>query len=328
MHDDSRIGTLRSRDCNFVGIAYFQPGIQSRNLFKFREVIVATARFIGVYASRTATANRTVSGTPGGTRKSYWFVWEDDLGQYRVQLLDAAFQPVGAPRPVTGNEFREKFTHQPHILVTPVRRTNVDDAEEEKRQTVPPSAAGEKPEPALWGLAANRPETVTLDEPVQPAEKPAAASAEALAAAERLDREFRAEFAVALTKWKRGENRSSLKTFEAMADRSEGVVAAHKHMFTDFAVDLRKSRLPTLAKKHYLRAVELGPEDCNAHFNMARICYETGDPARALEHLNKALELEPDFEYARRFKSFLEDADRTSRSFQSGHSDAGVSRIR
>ncbi len=292
---------------------------------------MATARFIGVYASRP-TGSR--SGAPGGTRKNYWFVWEDDLGQYRVQLLDAAFQPVDAPRSVTGNEFREKFTHQPHILVTPVRRANTDDPREhaeEPQDVLQHSAGGEQAAPALWGLAANRPETVAGDKPARPAGADDGTSAEALAAAEKLDREFRAEFAVALTKWKRGENRSSLKTFEAMAERSEGVVPAHKHMFTDFAVDLRKSRLPTLAKKHYSRAVELGPEDCNAHFNMARICYETGDPNRALDHLNKALELDPEFEYARRFKIFLEDAD-TERnapgSSRSGNSGSGRSRLR
>lgn len=265
---------------------------------------MAAAKFIGVYAStRNAGARVGFSGAP---RKSYWFAWEEGWGRYRVQLLDAAFQPLDTPQIVTANEFQKNFTHQPHILVTPIRQL----------ETSPPEESAPQQESA-FSRSEQRHTTENKDILAQPSTRvssfpdakksEAKAGGEEMEAAENLDRELRAEFAMALTKWKRGENRSSLRTFEAMANLSEGIIPAHKHTFTDFAVDLRKSRLPTLAKKHYLKAVDLAPEDCNAHFNLARIYYETGEIDKALQHLGKALELEPNFEYALRFEQFLQE---------------------
>ena len=267
---------------------------------------MAVAKFIGVYSS---TRNPGARAQPaGGARKNYWFAWDDGWGRYRVQLLDAAFQPLDAPRIVTTDEFNQFFTHQPHILVTPVRQLEVSapegaiepESETEQREKKPGKPADDFDRPVTDKAPLRDTGSFGREEYVRP-------DTEDLEVAENLDRELRAEFALALTRWRRGDTRGSLKTFESMANRREGIIPAHKHMYTDFAVDLRKSQLPTLAKKHYLKAVELAPEDCNAHFNAARIFYETGDTGKALEHLNRALELEPDFEYAIRFKTFIEE---------------------
>lgn len=265
---------------------------------------MAAAKFIGVYASTRNPGTRAKSsGTP---RKSYWFVWEEGWGRYQVQLLDAAFQPLDTPQIVTANEFQKNFTHQPHILVTPIRQLETSPPEEADQPQEKASSRRNRPDAADNEDAFVRSSARDSSFPNSETSEVKADGGE-MEAAENLDRELRAEFAMALTKWKRGENRSSLRTFEAMANLSEGIIPAHKHTFTDFAVDLRKSRLPTLAKKHYLKAADLAPEDCNAHFNLARIYYETGEIDKALQHLGKALELEPNFEYALRFERFLQE---------------------
>lgn len=252
---------------------------------------MAKAKFIGVYASTRVPSVRSQPTTP--QKKRFWFVWEDGWGRYRLQLLDAAFQPLDAPRIVSSAEFKEHFTHQPHILVTPVSQLEVnppDDVEEETPD-VPLAAPTDE--------AHERKLSEEEEEAARAAEREIEQAAE-------LDRMLRSEFAMALTRWRSGDKVTPLKVFENMCKREEGIIPAHKHMYTDFAIDLRKSSLPALAVRHYQRAVELAPEDCNAHFNLARIYYETGRLDKAEEHARIALKLAPDFDFAARLLEFLE----------------------
>lgn len=244
---------------------------------------MAKAKFIGVYASNKMPS---VNGKSTTTKqKRYWFVWEDGWERYRVQLLDAAFQPVEEPRTVSGDEFKRYFEYQPRILVTPVSRLGTTPPRED---TVSPIV-----ELTAADLAAD---THPLDDSVSEREMEQAA---------KLDQKLRSEFSVALARWRRGDKITPLRIFETMCEREEGIVPAHKHMFTDFAVDLRKSSLPELAIRHYQKAVQLAPEDSHARFNLARIFYETGDLDKAEEQLQIALELTPDFKLAAQFLDFV-----------------------
>lgn len=87
-----------------------------------------------------------------------------------------------------------------------------------------------------------------------------------------------------------------------MVGVSEGIVVAHKHMFTDFGMDLRKSQLNDLALTSFRRALELSPDDSHALFNVGRALYELGKYREADEYLDRALNLEPDLACARRLK--------------------------
>lgn len=263
---------------------------------------MAKAKFIGVYASNRAPSVRNqAAATP---QKRFWFAWEDGWGRFRVQLLDAAFQPLDAPRVISANEFKRYFEHQPRILVTPVSQLEVsppDSADEESGQ----SSSAAAPQSSQTGRGQAGGMATRRGREAATAERHFSAEQREFEQAAELDRQLRSEFAVALARWRRGDRVTPLKVFENMCKREEGIIPAHKHMFTDFAIDLRKSRLPALATRHYQRAVELAPEDSNAHFNLARIYYETGRLDKAEEHLKTALELTPDFEFATRFLRYV-----------------------
>ncbi len=261
---------------------------------------MAKAKFIGVYASAKAPGARGEGAARGQRRQ--WFAWEDGWGRFRVQLLDAAFQPVEDPRVVSSEEFKRNFEHQPHILVTPVTQLDVapPEQEEERLGDMAPLSFKEQEHIADIPLASKLEADTGPVAPLRPK-----AGRKDLEQAAELDRQLRSEFAIALARWRRGDKVTPLKVFEAMCTREEGIIPAHKHMFTDFAIDLRKSSLPALAAQHYQKAVDLAPEDSNAHFNLARICYETGKLDKAEEHLQTALELNPDFEFASRFLRFV-----------------------
>ena len=121
-------------------------------------------------------------------------------------------------------------------------------------------------------------------------------------APEEVDKAVRAEFAMSLMRFRRGNKEGALQDFERLLAVEEGIVPAHKHMFTDFGIDLRKSRLYTLASRCFRRAANLSPHDSHALFNLARIHYEMGNFGKAAQYLDAALDSEPDLKCAMRLK--------------------------
>lgn len=237
---------------------------------------MATANYIGVYSSMSI-ARRQSGGT---SRKRYWFVWEDLIGGYIVQLLDAAYKPVDEPQPISAKEFFQSYKLEESIFVTPLTKLEIADR------------LGKAP--------------VSLDAPEDLATRDnKSETRRRMEEAAALDHSLRNEFDTALTRLQRGEKALAVNAFERLANLREGIVPAHKHAFTDFAVSLRKNRLPAVAFKFYQRALELSPEDSNAYFNMARIMFDLGDYDGTKKHLVQALYLDADFVEARKFLDYL-----------------------
>lgn len=273
---------------------------------------VAIAKYIGVYSCNTWPSTSAFSPN----RKHNWFVWEDGWGRYRAQLLDAAFQPLDNPRVVTAAEFKKHFKAQPNVLVTPVSQLDLGTQEEDSQRQNREVEEARRVRQDIAELSAKlglelevRPETSGGDAPVPQAQRAGtvidAPQKEDDEAAAQLDDASRTEFVLALTRWRRGDKHNSMDTFQRILKLKEHIVPAHKHMYTDFAIDLRKCALYTLAKEFYRRAVQLAPEDCNARFNLARIHFEIGEIHNALKELDEALRLEAEFPYAEQFKQFL-----------------------
>ena len=252
---------------------------------RIKDSYVATANFIGVYSSMSA--RRRQGGAP---RKNYWFVWEDQQGRHIVQMLDAAYNPIGAPERISDHEFSQLYRLESSIFVTPISKLEIPDA--------PPDETAGAPDR----------QPVSLDIPEELVEPAGRGGARQMEEAAILDRSLRDEFATAMSRLQRGEKAAAVNALERLANRREGIVPAHKHMFTDFAVNLRKSRLPAVAFKFYERALELSPEDSNAYFNMARIMFDLGDYAGTEKHLQQALNLDVEFAAARRFLEYLEQS--------------------
>ncbi|MDR1947473.1 MAG: hypothetical protein LBQ51_09970 [Desulfovibrio sp.] len=85
-----------------------------------------------------------------------------------------------------------------------------------------------------------------------------------------------------------------------------------KFMFTEFGLALRRKNKCKLALLSHMRALNLAPNDENVLFNVARTEYELGRVDRAVERLDKALQVNPGFTAAAHFLTFLRDAGRQS----------------
>lgn len=257
-----------------------------------------TGIFKGVYSSvDPRQTGRPGMGTPGrnAARRRYWFVWEHDAGGYVVQPLSASMEPTGERRAISTAELAKGYAFEPDVLAVPVRpgltamqgaRGGSGGSGGKKQQDPAP---GDAPSGMAAGRDANRRSGDIAGHEV----------------GAQTERSLRADFAIALAQLRRGDRDRAVRALERLAEAPGEFVPAHRHMFTDFGINLRKSKLPRIAIRHHLRALDLSPDDSHVHFNIARTYYDMGDTERAEQHLRESLELTPDLEPSRRFLDFL-----------------------
>jgi hypothetical protein len=103
--------------------------------------------------------------------------------------------------------------------------------------------------------------------------------------------------------------RDSLRQLGEMAETEQAIEPAHKFMFADFSMGLRKRNWLPLALAHAEKVVSLAPDDEHAHFNIARIHWQMGDGDKARESLSEALRIMPDMGIAKTFLEYLHGHD-------------------
>ena len=75
--------------------------------------------YIGVYATKEKAPAIGEFPRPMGVRKRLWFAWEMTDGNYKVQALNAAHQPMAEPRIITAKEFSARFTYETECFAAP-----------------------------------------------------------------------------------------------------------------------------------------------------------------------------------------------------------------
>lgn len=285
-----------------------------------------TGIFKGVYSSvEPRQPGRPGGGAPGRTaaRKRYWFVWEHDAGGYVVQPLSASMEPTGERRAVSRAELARGFAFEPDILAVPIRTAPMAAAYGEREGVVRPASSGQaeaggadSASPVNLINSANLARQARQASPSSgggqtsgmAAGRDASRRSGDIAGHEvgaQTERALRADFATALAQLRRGDRDRAVRALERLAEAPGEFVPAHRHMFTDFGINLRKSKLPRIAIRHHLRALDLSPDDSHVHFNIARAYYDMGDMERAERHLRASLDLSPDLDPSRRFLDFV-----------------------
>ncbi len=258
---------------------------------------MAQQNFRGVYSTKeSAYTGAGVAARPG-VRKRYWLAWDREDDRVTVQPLNPNLIPSGAKQVVTGLEFAERFTREPDIMVD---ESKLDSGEAVAKKPAPkPPEIGFRYKEPVTGKPAPPPKA----EPAPPSTPEEAEKRKTKL--EKLEHDARSEFGLGLTYLKRGMRAKARRVFEELAEMQGEFEPEHKHMFNDFGVGLRKSRLFDVALKHYQRALELSENDENLHHNIARAYYELGDLNLAEDSLLKSLEINPNFKESRQFLSFL-----------------------
>lgn len=92
---------------------------------------------------------------------------------------------------------------------------------------------------------------------------------------------------------------------DRLLNKDEIFMESQRQEFNLFAISLRKQSLFEEAITFYDRAIQINPTDENLHFNTARAYFDSGDSAKAMDHLDKALEIAPTLEVASMFKKYI-----------------------
>jgi tetratricopeptide (TPR) repeat protein len=105
-----------------------------------------------------------------------------------------------------------------------------------------------------------------------------------------------------------GKRRKALAVFADLAHSERPFEEKHKHLFNDFAIQLRKHNLHQEAIAFYDKALELSVscEDENLHVNLARALYAEKQYTECVRHLFDALRIAPGHRVARDLLVWLE----------------------
>ncbi|GAB7080736.1 tetratricopeptide repeat protein [Megalodesulfovibrio paquesii] len=257
----------------------------------------------GIYSSSHTARIGTGMTRRATTIKRFWAVQEEDDGSYTILPLNQNLIPTGQKRPILPDELAAGFTYEPEFFVEPIARP-VWRPEDE---TLKPGAGAAHAARAPRKVAPDRTELEDDDErAAKMQQRHAELLKKRMEAEEQTERKARAEFVLGVSHLRRGERNKALQLFEKIATMDGTFAPRHKHMFNEFGIGLRKSNLPEMALKMYRRTLELSPNDDHIYHNMARIHYERGEVIKAIEMLQKSLEINPGLEMSRKFLDFID----------------------
>ncbi|WP_165078155.1 MULTISPECIES: tetratricopeptide repeat protein [unclassified Desulfovibrio] len=224
-------------------------------------------RYLGVYSERP-NAGAEARGRSG--RRPRFFVWELSPADYAIQELDGALEPNSRVRLISAGRLQSGYQLEPSILVAPITLPDIANAERvpETPETAAPRKAAELNDDTLRELEIAR-------------------------RAKQIENDLRGSFRKAIRGLSRPREReAALEALAQIAETIDGIVPAHKHMFRDFGVTLRKKDLPEIALRCGLRVLELSPDDDHGHFNLARILCALGVWDKAAAHVERAMRLD------------------------------------
>lgn len=229
----------------------------------------------GVFSTQEIRKVGTGTTTRKTVQKTFWFV-EQRGDEVECQPLNPNYVPSGPKRRISMDELIAKFSPEPEFY----------------QMSVYPKMKAVEQSVAKGDAHREKGETFAAELEYNQALK--------------VDEEnVRANFGIGLTYMERGEKEKAENIFERLVKLEGAFQPEHKHLFNEFGINLRKSKMLPQSVEYYRRALELSKEDENLHTNLARALLETKDIAGCLKHLFKALELAPDHEISLKFLQWL-----------------------
>lgn len=229
----------------------------------------------GVFSTQEVRKVGTGTTTRKTVQKTFWFV-EQKGDEIECQPLNSNYVPSGPKRKISMDELMTKFSPEPEFYqmsVFPKMR---------EMQKAVDNGDGHREKGETFAAEYEYSRALKVDE-----------------------ENVRANFGIGLTYMERGELEKAENIFERLVKLEAAYEPEHKHLFNEFGINLRKSKMLPQAVEYYQRALQLSPNDENLHTNLARALLETKDMDGCLEHLFKALDLAPGHEISLKFLKWL-----------------------
>jgi tetratricopeptide (TPR) repeat protein len=233
-------------------------------------------RIKGVFSTQSVQKVGTGTTVRKTIQKTFWMVDELESGAIQIQPLNVNYVPSGPKRKIAKEDLLEKFSPEPEFYVS-----NVFPAIKDLEKTVDKGDEHRK-KGELFSAEHEFQRALAVD----------------------VDN-VRANFGLGLTYLERGEAKKADNIFERLVKLEAAFEPEHKHLFNDFGINLRKNKMYDQALIYYQRALELSQADENLHYNIARCYFEQDQTGKAVEHLKKALQMNPELEAAKAFLQWL-----------------------
>jgi tetratricopeptide (TPR) repeat protein len=233
-------------------------------------------RIKGLFSSQTVEKVGTGTTQRKTISKMYWYCTQEADDTVLVQPLNKNMVPAGAATPVPLDDFLARYNPEPEMYQKTVYpkmqelSASVSRAEESRQRG------------ALYSAQFEYENALAVDE-----------------------ENVRANFGLGLTYVERGDAAKAKDILGRIVGLEAAFAPEHKHLFNEFGISLRKSRMLDQALEYYTRALTLTQNDENLYYNMARAHFDRGETEKCREHLENALRLNPDHEEAKRFLDFL-----------------------
>lgn len=230
---------------------------------------------LGVYSLQKAS-DIGIGGTASKkTQLSYWYVRKLDAERYEVQPLNVHHVPSGLRREIPEMEFLKSYVPEPNYY-----RTNTVPALKTLARKI---AEGEK------HFAQGN-----LDE----AEK------QFLKALMIDELNVSANYGIGEVYSEKKDFGKLKKIIDTLLGIDEAFQQEQRGRFNQFGICLRKNGHYDESLRFYSRALEFNDQDEHVHFNIARVHFDKGDKEVCIDHLRKALSINPGFVEAMKFLRF------------------------
>ncbi|WP_027720373.1 tetratricopeptide repeat protein [Maridesulfovibrio zosterae] len=231
----------------------------------------------GVFSRQKIAKVGTGTTTRRVAQIGYYFVEQTDENLFQVRPLNNNFVPTGDPEGIDREELLKDYTPEPEMY---------------HKQVLPNMKDLQK---TLARADRHRKQGNTFS-----------AEMEYTSAIKVDEYNVRGNFGVGLCLMERKETERANDIFARLISMDAPFASEHKHMFNDFGISLRKSKMIPQAVQYYSKAIELSPDDEHLRYNLARAHFEDKAYDKAREDLNVCLELNPDFEEAKKFVAYLD----------------------
>jgi tetratricopeptide (TPR) repeat protein len=234
-------------------------------------------RIKGLFSTQTVEKVGTGTTQRKTISKMYWYCVQENEANVSVQALNKNMVPAGTATQVPVEDFLARYNPEPEMYMKTVYpkmqelASTVTRAEESRQRG------------ALYSAQFEYESALAVDE-----------------------ENVRANFGLGLTYVERGETAKAQDILGRIVGLEAAFAPEHKHLFNDFGISLRKSRMVDQAVEYYTRALALSTTDENLHYNVARAYFDKGDKEKCREHLLEAQRINPDHEEVKKFIEFLD----------------------
>ncbi len=235
-------------------------------------------RIYGVFSSQEVRKVGTGTTTRKVVSKIFWFVEEMDDGTLSLQSINSNYIPTGQKKTIDKDALLEKYNPEPEFYTTVVypKIKELDDKVSD--------ADAHRDKGELYSAEFEYDNALKIDAD-----------------------NVRANFGIGLTYLERGESEKATNIFDRLISLEGTYDPKHKHLFNEFGMNLRKSKLLGQAMIYYQKALEINTHDENLYLNIARVYFEQKEIESCYETLIKVLELNPGNEIAIKFSTWLLD---------------------